>query len=322
MKVITESDSSATIAAAEGSGTRTGQPLGRRAVVLGGSLSGLLAAEVLARYFDQVVIVDRDDLTAPEGGPRRGVPQSRHTHGLLVGGSEAMERLLPGLSRDLTAQGALRVDLNARLRWWLGGVEHNRIQDGGMEGLLSSRPLLENEVRRHVRRRANIVLLGEYDIAGLVPSADRRSVIGAKVASRVRDRVDDPNLIEDGVIAADLVLDASGRGSRAHTWLTELGYPSVPESVVEAGLTYVTRHFRQHPGVLDDLDGDIAGNDHRGTRGGVALRQEGGLWAVTLAGSFGEQPPTDLAGYQDFARSLPTQGLTEITTKCEPVGNP
>ncbi len=79
------------------------------------------------------------------------------------------------------------------------------------------------------------------------------------------------------------------------------------ESVVEAGLTYVTRGFKQQPGVLDELDGDIIGSDHRNTRGGVALRQEGGVWAVTLCGSFGERPPSDLPAYQAFTRSLPTR---------------
>ncbi|MCQ7030004.1 hypothetical protein MRO55_26235, partial [Escherichia coli] len=69
-----------------------------RAVVVGTSIAGLLAARVLTGFFDQVTLVDRDDLGR---GPlaRRGVPQGRHPHALLTGGLRALQHLLP----DLTA---------------------------------------------------------------------------------------------------------------------------------------------------------------------------------------------------------------------------
>jgi 2-polyprenyl-6-methoxyphenol hydroxylase-like FAD-dependent oxidoreductase len=299
---------------------RSGRRLGRRAVVLGGSLAGLLSASVLARHFDQVVIVERDTVTAP-GDPRRGVPQGRHTHGLLVGGSLAMERLLPGLSQDVVDRGGFMVDLNARFRWWLGGKEHARFDGGQMYGLLASRPLIEGAVHQRVSRLPNVFLLGGYDVTGLVGSADRTRITGAKVASRTPGLEDTSGLIEAGAIPGDLVVDATGGGSRAAAWLAELGCPAVKETVVDVGLTYVTRWFRSRPGVLDHLDADIVGSDHRGPRGGVALRQEDDVWSLTLSGSFGERPPSELAGFQEYARSLPIQGPAEIATKCEPIGD-
>lgn len=297
--------------------------LGRRAVVLGGSLAGLLSGSVLARYFDQVVIVERDEVPDRSAAPRRGVPQGRHSHGLLVSGSRAMERLLPGLSQDLIARGAIQADLLGRARWWLGGSELARF-DSGMDGLLASRPLIEDEIRHHVLRLPNIVLLGGHDIAGLVVSEDRRRVLGARVAARAPETGggSTSELIVDGAVLADLVVDATGRGSRAATWLVDLGYPAVKESVVEAGMTYVTRRFRQQPGVLDDLDADIVGSAPQSSRSGVALRQEDGSWTVTLAGGFGEKPPIELADGLTFARSLPTPGLAEIIANCEPISAP
>jgi 2-polyprenyl-6-methoxyphenol hydroxylase-like FAD-dependent oxidoreductase len=298
--------------------------LGRRAAVLGGSLAGLLSASVLARHFDEVVIVERDQLSIDQEGARRGVPQGRHSHGLLVSGSRAMERLLPGLSQDLIARGAILGDLLGRARWALGGSQLARF-DSGMEGLLASRPLIEGEIRRHVLRLPNVVLLSGYDIAGLVASEDRRRVLGARVARRAPGTdhgSSSTELIQDGAVLADLVVDATGRGSRAATWLVELGYPAVQESVVDAGLTYVTRRFRQQPGVLDDLDADVVGADPQIARSGVALRQEDGSWTVTLAGGFGEKPPSELADFLTFARSLPTPGLAEIIAGCEPLGDP
>jgi len=282
-----------------------------RAVVLGGSLAGLLAARVLADHYREVVVVDRDDLDADLDGPRRGVPQARHTHGLLVSGAEAIERIVPGFTRSLLARGATRADILARSRWSMGGGTLCR-NDSGLFGLLASRTLIESEVRRRVAATPGVTFRGRHDIAGLLASPDRERVVGALVVPRDgRPSYDLP---------ADLVVDATGRGSRAPLWLRSLGFQAPPVTSVETGITYVTRIFEARPGVLDDLDGDVVGVQPPSRRGGVALRQEGGCWTVTLTGCFGEQPPTDLAGFADFAASLPTPGLAEIVEQCPPVG--
>ena len=57
-------------------------PAKRRAVVLGASLSGLLAARGLSEHFDEVVLLERDEL--PAGAAlRKGTPHAVHAHGLL-----------------------------------------------------------------------------------------------------------------------------------------------------------------------------------------------------------------------------------------------
>ena len=67
----------------------------QRAVVIGASLAGLLAARVLRDAFDEVVLVERDRIPVrPE--PRSGVPQARHIHVLLVRGAQILEALFPG----------------------------------------------------------------------------------------------------------------------------------------------------------------------------------------------------------------------------------
>src|SRR4051794_3956752 len=49
----------------------------KRAVVIGASMGGLLAARALADYYGEVTVVERDAL--PDGyEPRKGVPQGRH----------------------------------------------------------------------------------------------------------------------------------------------------------------------------------------------------------------------------------------------------
>ena len=53
------------------------------AIVLGGSMAGLLTARVLSDHFAQVTIVERDPVrNQPES--RKGQPQTRHLHILLA----------------------------------------------------------------------------------------------------------------------------------------------------------------------------------------------------------------------------------------------
>ena len=97
-----------------------GKQTGERAVVLGASMAGLLAARVLADAYAQVTVVDRDEL--PEASThRRGVPQGRHVHGLLARGQQALEELFPGLTAELVAHGVPAGDLLADARLFLSG---------------------------------------------------------------------------------------------------------------------------------------------------------------------------------------------------------
>jgi 2-polyprenyl-6-methoxyphenol hydroxylase-like FAD-dependent oxidoreductase len=133
----------------------------KSAVIIGGSMAGLLAARVLADHYKQLVLVERDVLpTAREN--RRGVPQGRHTHGLLAGGREVLEELFPGISEQFVAAGALSGDIIRDGRWYLEGACHTRFPSG-LEGLLMSpvhrksgspscvRPAQRTDAREHRR---------------------------------------------------------------------------------------------------------------------------------------------------------------------------
>jgi flavin-dependent dehydrogenase len=76
----------------------THKTMARRAVVVGSGVAGLFAARVLSDHFDEVVLIDRDDVPdSPR--PRDGVPQGRHFHALLPGGLNIASELFPGVSR-------------------------------------------------------------------------------------------------------------------------------------------------------------------------------------------------------------------------------
>lgn len=274
------------------------------AVVIGASMSGLLSAAALHRRFARVTVLDRDILPAVDAH-RRGVGQSRHAHGLLARGREVMEELLPGITGELVAQGAMLGDMQERGRHVHAGV---RLARGtcGLDGLLVSRPLLEGQIRRRTSALPGVRVLSERIVTGLLSEKGR--VTGVRPA--------------DGEpIPADLVMDAAGRGSRTPSWLGELGYEPPREDRVEIDVRYATWEFvRRH----DHLDGDqvvIIGPTPETPRAGVALALEDDRWIVTLVG-YGESAPLDLPGFAAYAATLPVPDLYELVTTAEPIGQP
>ena len=78
--------------------------IAEHAVVLGASMGGLLAARVLADFYDAVTVVERDVLTG-DAANRRGVPQGQHGHAVLPRCSQVLGELFPGFLDDLVAGG-------------------------------------------------------------------------------------------------------------------------------------------------------------------------------------------------------------------------
>jgi 2-polyprenyl-6-methoxyphenol hydroxylase-like FAD-dependent oxidoreductase len=287
-------------------------PTTTRAVVLGGSLAGLLAARVLSDHYDEVLVVDRDDVLAAGDEPRRGVPQGPHIHALLLGGLQAVERLLPGWTEAMRARGATVGDVVSQAAWWF---PHGRLAgpEAGVDGVAASRSLIEDEVRRRVAATPSVHLRGRTDVAGIVADADRRRVVGARLVDRA------PGSAATAV-PADLVVDATGRGSRTPAWLAELGYSPPPEEQADVGVTYVTRQFRARP---DDppLTAYVVTLCPPERRSGVLQRLEGDRWILTLAGHLGESAPTDLDGFRTYARSLPLTEIATVADTAEPLGD-
>ena len=287
--------------------------IGDHAVVLGASMAGLLAARVLADAYGRVTVIDRDQL--PEASThRRGVPHGRHAHALLARGQQALEELFPGLTADLIAQGVPTGDLLADGRWYVSG-HRLRQQHIGLVSLCVSRPFLEGYVRARVRALPNVAFLDSCDIVGLAATPDGRRISGARVLGRADGSAEEE-------LGADLVVDATGRGSRTPAWLHALGYARPDEEQVRVGLGYATRTYRLPP---DALDGDLAVLDAttpEHPRGGALLRLEGDRWMVTLAGMLGDHPPTDPDGFLAFARSLRFPDIYQTVRDAAPLDDP
>ncbi|MGC5030564.1 FAD-dependent oxidoreductase [Micromonospora sp. DT229] len=282
-----------------------------RAVVIGASLGGLLAARALVDSFAEVVLLDRD---VPPAEPvhRRGVPQGRHVHVLLARGRQALESLLPELGSELYRLGATPVDLHGQVHWYNDG-HRMRSARSDLTGFGMSRPLLEQAVRQRILALPGVRLVPDCEVTGLLATADRRRVTGVRLASREG---------QASTLTADLVVDAGGRASRSPIWLAELGYPTVEQERVEVGVTYVTRRYRREDGQLEDKLGVLSNAMPGRARYGVVAPQEGGRFAVTMAGILGEAPPVDEAGFIRYATSLAAPQVGELVRQAQPLDEP
>ena len=276
-----------------------------RAIVIGGSMAGLLAARVLANYFQSVLIIDRDDLSNG-GEQRRGVPQGRHAHALLAAGGATIEQLIPGISRQLIEAGAIEADTVGDGTWFFEGGGFRKAASG-VSGVLLSRPLLESTIRKRVRSLPNIEIVDGHSVRGLIASEDNSRVLGVQLDKRSID--------------ADLVVDSTGRGSQATAWLESMDYEAPAEDKVEVQLVYTTRMFRYVPGLLGDDRFIVISPTPTGKRGGVVALQEGNQFIVTLFGHFGEKADTELEGFIDFAKSLPSPLIYKAIRNAEPIGD-
>jgi 2-polyprenyl-6-methoxyphenol hydroxylase-like FAD-dependent oxidoreductase len=170
-------------------------------------------------------------------------------------------------------------------------------------------------VRARVRALPNLAFLDRRDVVGLATTPDGRRVTGARVLRRADGSAEE-------LLGADLVVDASGRGSRTPAWLDALGYPRPDREQVRIGLGYATRTYRLPP---DALDGDLAVLDAatpQHPRSGAVQVLEGDRWMLTLAGILGDHPPTDPDGFLDFARSLRFPDIYEAVRHAEPLDDP
>jgi flavin-dependent dehydrogenase len=254
-----------------GSAGRKMTHLGRHAIVIGASMGGLLAGRALADYYDEVTLIDRDVLPL-SSEPRKGVPQGRHTHGLLARGREVLDELFPGFTAEMVAGGAVSGDVADAVLWFNHGFYLRNVHSN-LSGLAISRPMLECGVRRRLGQFANVRIRERFDVIGPICDRDRNRVTGVQVAPRNSDEVE--------TINADLVVDASGRGSRSPAWLDALGYAKPREEQIKVNIGYKTRLYRRRPEDLHGKMGAIIAACRPDWRFGAILAQEGERWTLS-----------------------------------------
>ncbi|MCU1343795.1 MAG: monooxygenase FAD-binding [Acidimicrobiia bacterium] len=267
------------------------------AVVVGAGIAGLAAARVLSDRFQAVTIVERDRLPAAPG-TRRGVPQGRHAHVLLGGGAEVLAGLFVGLLAALESGGAQAVDLARGRIWAADGYLAPPPQP--LPAFMMSRPLLEHVVRQQVLRLPNVTIMEDASVRSLTLSRGR--VVGLTG--------DAEGLGADG-LAADLVVDASGRSSDVVRWLESAGQPVPATSTIHSDVGYASTIIEQPS---DDLDGSwaLSVTSPPVARAAGMYPLEGGRWIISLQGLHRDHPPSDAEGFLRFAASLPAPDVSRV----------
>lgn len=286
----------------------------RHAVVLGGSLAGLLAARVLSDYFERVTIIERD--TYPmKAESRRGTPQANHVHALMPRGRMILEELFPGLQKEMMSWGAPLVDMAKDVAWltpqgW--GINF----ESKLEVLSFTRPLLDLHLRRRLINNPRILFMEDTKIVELIKgNGDSVAGVMLQVASRNGDEV--------GIrLPADFIVDTTGRASRAPEWLKNLGYSAPEEITVNAHLGYASRFYE----IPADFSADwtcvfVQAAPPKRKRGGILFTVEGNRWLVTMLGGGGDYPPQEDDAFLEFARSLRSSSIYDAIRNAKPLSS-
>ncbi|MBV1849279.1 FAD-dependent oxidoreductase [Catellatospora tritici] len=285
-----------------------GQPIGDRAVVIGGSIAGTLTARVLSEFYREVVVVDRDEIMGV-AGPRRGAPHSVHAHGLHARGYLILTELFPGLLEDARQLAGLTIRDFGGMRWIFDG-RPIKPADTGLLSVAGSRPVLENYLRNRVAAIPEVQYLERTDVLSLRTDAARTTVTGVRL--RQGDREWD--------LDADFVVEATGRGSRLPAWLAELGYERPTEERIKIGLAYTTRTFRRRPGTFGPPQAINPVSSPTFPRGAFFGQAITGDCRVSLTGMLGDLPPGETQQFLDFTKSLPAPDIHEAIVDAEPIG--
>jgi 2-polyprenyl-6-methoxyphenol hydroxylase-like FAD-dependent oxidoreductase len=271
--------------------------IGKQAVVIGAGMGGLTAAGALADRFDQVVVLERDVL-ASEPAFRAGTPQARHVHALLLSGQRALSELFPGFEQDLAGAGAVPLTVGLDVRIERPDFDPFPQRDLGWFSYAVSRPTLERTVRRRVESCANVTLRQRCRAQEILSTSNGEAVTGVSCAN------------DDGAnetIAADLVIDASGRGALTLALLQSIGRPLPEETAIGIDLGYATCIFATPDDAATDWKGVMTFGQAPGiSRGGLMLPLEGNRWMATIGGRHGDVPPGDAEGFLAYAQALRT----------------
>jgi len=281
----------------------------KQAIVIGGSIAGLTAAEVLSRKFEHVTVIERDQY--PEGTEfRKGIPQMRQPHMLLKRGLLGLESLFPGFTEDWADAGAVSANMGQDCDWFVFGQWRPRY-DPPLVSYGSTRPVLENTIRMRVKTNSKISFLEAMDVVGLLATNNNGAISGVRVRSR------DGRGTED-VIEAELVVDASGRESHTAEWLESLGYPCPERTVVNAFPGYSSRIYEWPEDMTSKLVYIQPDAPHL-KRGAIILPLEGKRVHVALIGMAKDYPPTDEEGFINFLAGLPEKRAYDLLVKAKPL---
>lgn len=276
---------------------------GSTAIVVGAGIGGLAAAAALSPHLKEVLVVDRDTL-AGAASPRLGVGQGAHTHQLLKAGELALERLLPGITRDFVAAGAVEMTVGRDVKVYdFGGWMDDC--DAGFTVTSLSRPVYESVLRTRVAALGNVRFMAESPVRRFVVEDGRCTGV---------------ELEDDARLRADIIVDSTGLTAPLLQQLREDGHAEFPTEEIRINVAYTTGRFRRPEKWRDEQLGFFILPSPPDTHFGLMLPIEDGQWILSLGRRGGAVPPRDPQGFKDYAMGLVQPQVYERIRDAEVVG--
>ncbi|WP_419887288.1 glutamate synthase subunit beta [Neobacillus niacini] len=268
-----------------------------KAIIIGGGISGKLAARVLSDVYKEVIILERDN--EPEGPfSRKATPQGEHLHALLHAGEYGLENLFPGITGEFYKSGAVKINSTIDLAWFHHGAWKIRY-DGGYNTTLQTRPHLEWHIEQYIKSIPNVVSHYNQVVQDFLYNEEDNRITGV--------------LLKNGPLLADLIVDASGVSSFTSNWLHKQG-TSIPEEKVDINLSYSSKQFQ----LTEDQEKDwkikmVYPNPPQEKIGGTISKIEGNRYIVTIMGYHNaineKEVLKDDSGFIELSKKLPKMDI-------------
>ncbi|MFJ6983908.1 MULTISPECIES: NAD(P)/FAD-dependent oxidoreductase [unclassified Streptomyces] len=281
-----------------------------RAVIIGGSIAGLLAAAAVGGHFDAVDIIEAHELPSGPETTRAGVPQAAHFHTLLSGGARAIDAILPGTVDEMVASGANRVPVTTDMVMYSPEGWYRRWQNATHHQVTASRDLTDWVIRQQLLKNVDVTIHQHTRVTGLL--GDERRVTGVRLRSSTG---------EEREMSARLVIDASGRSSRTPRWLAERGITGLREKRVDSGLSYASRLYRAPVPTRGWPIVNVQADFRNGQpRAGCIGPVECDRWRVSLFGPAISELGRNPDAFEQYARELRHPVVADLIARAEPLG--
>jgi 2-polyprenyl-6-methoxyphenol hydroxylase-like FAD-dependent oxidoreductase len=247
-------------------------------VVTGGGMAGLITAMLLADDGHQVVVLERDPAPPPaiseawDTWTRRGVNQFRMVHFLHPRFRTEALRALPRIITALEDAGALRLNAISGVPAALTGGE--AADDDDFTTVTARRPVAESVMAACAESTPGVTVRRGVAVAGLLTGTEMLTGVPHVTGVRTADGEE---------IAADLVVDTTGRRSPLPDWVEAAGGRRPTEEREDSGFIYYGRHFRSADGTHPPIMAPLLQN--YGSISILTLPADNGTWGLAIISS-------------------------------------
>lgn len=285
------------------------------AIVIGGSIGGMLAATVLAKYFKTVTVIEKDSHhDAHTLQQRKGVPQGGNGHLITTKGVKLLLEFFPELDDLLSKKGSDKFDILKNIHIFLG--DWLPLFESKLYTYSVTRIYLEYCIRIIVEQNPNINFSYDTAVEEILTNPENTQIIGVITVDKNKNK---------NKLKANLIIDASGRHTLFPRWLADIGYPRIERTEVSVDIYYSTLIFYRPENITFNKKGIIVGTGYKHlTRTGglfeVDKDENGRRWQVNLVarGAYAGNNPEDFIA---FSHTLLQPDIYELINQAKPVAD-